>query len=368
MQDWDKALELTRSWTATYPREAAAFNSLGITYLRIGDFERAVEPLREAIRLDERLTPAYSNLAGAFLSLNRYDEARAVLQQAAQRQLDFNGSRRLSYLLAFVQGDTSTMTRELERSVGPRETNSAFGWQAHASAFGGHVRAAHEQFARGIERSLQGNFREVAAQLTMEDAENHATVGQCSAARQEVAAGLPLSRDYGTLVGASRALALCGAAAESAALTAELARRFPESTLAIRLAIPISAAAAAFRRGQPERVLQLLEPARAYNHSPSAEFWPAYLRGQAYLQLKNAAAAAAEFQNIIDHRGEVPASPLFALSHVGLGRAAMLAGDVDQARRSYEAFFALWSDADPDLAPLKEARLEYARLAGAGTQ
>jgi tetratricopeptide (TPR) repeat protein len=366
IQNWDKALELARSWTATYPREAAAFNSLGIAYLRVGEFDRAVDPLREAIRLDSRLTPAYSNLAGALLSLNRFTEARTVLQQATERHLDFNGMRRLSYLLAFVQGDSATMARELERSVGPRETNSAFGWQAHTSVFGGHVSAAHDQFARGIQRSLQGDFREVAAQLTMEDAESHATVGQCTTAREEVARGLPFSRDYGTLERASRALALCGADAESAALSAELARRFPEATLANRVAIPVSAAAIALDRGQADRVLQLLEAVKTYDHAPSAEFWPPYLRGQARLRLKDAAGAAAEFQMIIDHRGEVPASALYALAHVGLARAAVLTGDANTARKAYESFFALWRDADPDLAPLKEARLEYARLAGAG--
>ena len=60
-----------------------------------------------------------------------------VLQQAADRHLDFIGARRLSYLLAFVQGDAATMARDLESSVGVRETNAAFGWQAHTSAFAG---------------------------------------------------------------------------------------------------------------------------------------------------------------------------------------------------------------------------------------
>ena len=113
-----------------------------------------------------------------------------MLQQAADRQLNFIGARRLSYLIAFVQGDSETMARELEASIGVRETNAAFGWQAHTSAFGGRVKAAHEQFRRGIQMSLQGNFNEVAAQLTMEDAEMHATVGQCAEAVREVSAGL----------------------------------------------------------------------------------------------------------------------------------------------------------------------------------
>jgi hypothetical protein len=31
-------------------------------------------------------------------------------------------------------------------------------------------------------------------------------------------------------------------------------------------------------------------------------------------------------------------------------------------RKAYEEFFGLWDGADPDLKPLKDARLEYARL------
>ena len=79
--------------------------------------------------------------------------------------------------------------------------------------------------------SLQGNFTEVAAQLTMEDAETHAIVGQCAEARSEVSAGLALSRDNVTL---ERPAARWRCAAPNArrwTLSSELAKRFPEATL-----------------------------------------------------------------------------------------------------------------------------------------
>src|SRR5262249_48120559 len=47
VQAWDKALELSTSWTKTYPREAFAFNSLGIASGAFGQHERAVEAFRE---------------------------------------------------------------------------------------------------------------------------------------------------------------------------------------------------------------------------------------------------------------------------------------------------------------------------------
>ena len=366
LQAWDKALDLARSWTATYPREAGAFNSLGIAYIRLGRFEDAVAPLNEARRLDPKFTLAYSNLAGTLLSLNRFDDARAVLREAAQRRLDFIGARRLSYLIAFVQGDTATMEKELDASVGPGVTNAAFGWQAHTSAFGGRMTAAHEQFTRGIQMSQQGRFTEVAAQLTLEDAETHAVANDCTEARRDANAGLALSRDSGTLERALRAFGRCGAAAEVSALSAEIAKRYPDATLPNRVTVPVAAAMIALTRGDAARAIDLLEPVRAYDHAPSAEFWPAYVRGEAYLQLKDPRHAAEEFRTITEHRGEVPATPLYPLAHVGLARAAVLAGDTAAARRQYDTFFALWKDADQELPPLKEARTAAARL-GSGT-
>ena len=82
------------------------------------------------------------------------------------------------------------MAEELESSVGVSETNSAFGWQAHALAFAGRIADAHDQFHRGVQLAMQGNFPEVAAQLRMEDAESHASVGECGEVRREVIAGL----------------------------------------------------------------------------------------------------------------------------------------------------------------------------------
>jgi hypothetical protein len=81
-----------------------------------------------------------------------------------------------------------------------------------------------------------------------------------------------------------------------------------------------------------------------------------------YLRLKNGPAAAEQFSNVIEHRGEAPASVLYPLAHLGLARASALAGDTVTARAAYEDTFKFWPEADPDLQPLKEARLEHARL------
>jgi len=74
------------------------------------------------------------------------------------------------------------------------------------------------------------------------------------------------------------------------------------------------------------------------------------------------AEAAGEFQKILDHRGIVGADPIGVLAHLQLGRVFALSGDKVKAKAAYEAFLALWKDADPDVPILNSAKTEYGRL------
>jgi tetratricopeptide (TPR) repeat protein len=361
IQDNDKALDLARLWTATYPREAFAFNALGIALTRYGDFDPAVEPLREAIRLDAKFAPAYANLAAALMALGRDDEAWKLRVEQNARAINYFGMRRLSYLMAFTRGDTATMAEELKASIGVGETNAAYGWQAQALAFYGKITEAHEQFQHGAQLAAQGNFQQIAAGLHLQDAESHAAVGQCGETQREAAAGLELSRDNLTLERASRALGLCGNA-EAQTLTNELAKRFPTSSLTTRIDIPVGLAALSLAKGDAQTAIERLDPVRRYDHAPLAEFWSVYVRGLAYLRLKNPKAADEAFQSIITHRGEVPTSIFVPLSHLGLARSAALARNTDAARSAYQQFFALWKDADSHLPVLQAAKAEFQQL------
>jgi tetratricopeptide (TPR) repeat protein len=360
-QDWDKALDLSRAWTETYPRESFAFNSLGLASAALGQHGRAVDAFRQAIRLDDRFVPPYGNLAGSLLALDRTADARTLLGEAARRGIDATGLRRVSYLLTFLNQDSVGMARELDAARGTASAIASIGWQAHSAAAGGRISAAHDAFQRSIEAAHLAHFNDLAAQGTVQDAELHAVVGDCGAARRETAAGLALGRDNFTLERASRTLALCGDAGASR-LTEELAERFADATLTSQLQIPVTAAALALARGEPSRAIALLEPVVPYDHAPSAEAWPAYLRGQAYLKLKDGTHATAQFASIIGHRGEAPDSPLYALAHLGAARAAALQGDRKAARDAYHAFMTLWAGADSNIAVLEQARREEAAL------
>jgi len=89
---------------------------------------------------------------------------------------------------------------------------------------------------------------------------------------------------------------------------------------------------------------------------------PAYVRGQAYLLGHNGAAATAEFQKLLDHRGCVLNFVTGALVHLQIGRAYAMAGESAKAKSAYNDFLTLWKDADPDIPVLKQAKAEYAKL------
>jgi hypothetical protein len=74
------------------------------------------------------------------------------------------------------------------------------------------------------------------------------------------------------------------------------------------------------------------------------------------------AEAAAEFQKIIHDRAVVLNNETGAVAHVGLARAYAIQGDNAKAKAAYQAFLALWKDADPDIPILEQAKSEYARL------
>jgi hypothetical protein len=109
-----------------------------------------------------------------------------------------------------------------------------------------------------------------------------------------------------------------------------------------------------------------LEPAAPYELGVAQTsinyLYPAYVRGHAYLLANNGAAAAAEFQKLLDHRGIVTNFVTGALAHLQLGRAEAMAGDTAKAKAAYQEFFTLWKDADPDVPILKQAKAEYAKL------
>ena len=226
-----------------------------------------------------------------------------------------------------------------------------------ARSFAGQWHRASELERRATELASHGDARETAARYEAVQAVRAALFGQFGSAKAAVSQSLALERDQVTLTRSALALALSGNTSQTQVLMDEVARRYPKDTLAGVLWLPVIEAVLALKRGQATQTVELLEGTRRYESA--AEFWPRYVRGQAYLKLAKGAEAAAEFQNILDHRGEGGLSVIYPLAHLGVARAAALEGNVAKSRSAYEEFLTLWANADSDNSILIEAKQEY---------
>ena len=86
------------------------------------------------------------------------------------------------------------------------------------------------------------------------------------------------------------------------------------------------------------------------------------MRGLAYLAARQPAAAAAEFQRILDHRSIVVVDPMDAMARLQLARALELSGESAKAKSAYADLLTLWKDADPKLPTVNETRAESVRI------
>jgi len=160
------------------------------------------------------------------------------------------------------------------------------------------------------------------------------------------------------------ALATAGDSKGAAKLVEELDKSLPLHTSFQHYWAPAIRAAIAMDHKNPREAVELLRVTSPYDLGTMGSMDPVYLRGQAYLELGNGSAAAAEFQKIIEHPGiaQTPPPGAGALPHLGLGRAYVLQGNREKARAAYLDFLTLWKDADPNIPILKQARAEYAKL------
>ena len=356
----DKAIEAQDAYKQNYPRDPIGPGNLAYYYGISGQFEKAVSFASEAVRLGPNSAARHSNLAEDLLRLDRFTEANEACARALAQNLDSASIRGHLYSLAFISGDATAMQEQVAWASGKPDEYRAVDWQTQTAAFAGAWRRSQDLARRATEMTVHSDAKEVGAEYTAEAALRAAALGQSQQAVSLADAALKLTRNQVTLTYTALALALAGEAAKAQQLASELEKEHPKDTLVNQLWLPTIKGALELRKGNAQAAIELLEAAKRYERA--AEFWPQYVRGLAYLKLGKGAEAVAEYQKILDHRGEAPLSALYPLAHLGLARAAALQGDSAKAQKEYREFFTIWKDADADLPVLIEAKKEFEKL------
>ncbi len=367
-----KELGTIEAWVQTYPAAWQAWGVLGGWGTRgTGQYERGIQGSEEAIRLNPDLPFAYDSLACHNISLGRFAAAAAALERAAERKLEIPLFLAYRYYLAFLKRDEAGMKREIDAARGNREAED---WMSHNEAMvlahSGQMRSAGMMWQRAIELAQQNGDCGKAAIYQAAEAVCEAQVGNREQAKKRARAALELGKGRDVEYAAAFALALSGDEAGSQKLAEDLSKRFPEDTPVHFEYLPTLRALLALSQKTPLDAIERLQTALPYDLAmPGTAFfarfgglYPAYVRGQAYLEAGQGREAATEFQKVLDHPGIVLADPIGALANLQLGRAYVVSGDVGKAKNAYQDFLTLWKDADRDIPIFKQAQAEYAKM------
>ena len=363
--DIDKTAQVYELWAQTYPRESIPVGNLSVNLANLGQWQKALPYAIEGNKLNPDDALTFLQVAGAYLGLERTDEAKATINQAIAKKLDIPSYHALLYRVAFIQRDSALMSRELailSSGSSQQAVSAYYSLASGTEAYFGRFTKARELSQKGEAHLASLGQKEQLASARLGKARAEAQLGEAAAAKKDATAGLVASSSYAAKADAAYVLARAGDLAGSESLCAELVKERPSDTMVNRVDVPNARAAVELNRNNPAKALEILEPVRPYDVARIPRMLSAYERGEAYLALRRGKEAAAEFQKVLDHPGIVLNSILGVLAHLELGRAYAVTGDNDKARAAYQDFFALWKDADPDTPILKQARTEYAKL------
>ncbi len=361
----DEIAELTKR---TFPRFPGAYIDAAADKQGRGDYLGGIADCQRALQIERNQSIALDNLATAYMALNRFDEARSVLDLGLANGIEPIAIASDYYELAFLKSDASGMQKQLALAMGkPGYEDAMLSTQSDTDAYYGRLKQARENSRRAVESAKHSGTLEVAATWAVTQALSEAEFGNLTEARRAVAFAMQLSQGGRYVRGvAALTLARAGDTPQAQKIADAVAKEFPQDTLVNLYWLPIARASIELNKRNPDKAIELLRAIRGYDEGTPTPFIAPlmvfYLRGYAYLAAGKTQESAAEFQGILDRPGIVQNTPNGSLAHLGLGRALAAAGEKEKARTAYQDFLGLWKDADPDIPILKQANAEYAKL------
>ena len=273
----DPDMQTLEQWKQTYPRDIVPLVNLAVMYLEVGQYDKSLAEVREALPLDPNSSFSYVNLMFCYLSLDRLDEAKSVFDQALAHKIDGADLRLGRYLVAFQQGDAPGMQAQLAWAAGKPAEGLLVWYEGLTHAYRGRLEEARKSFGKSVEIADRNNLKETAVAGQAGAALIEAEFGNLDRARKEIAAVLAGSPGKSPQVIAAWTLARTGDGAQAESIASELGKRFPVDTLTNKVWLPTIRAQIALSQGNASRAIELLQisaPVRARSNASHARHVP----------------------------------------------------------------------------------------------
>jgi tetratricopeptide (TPR) repeat protein len=360
--EWEKVVNAQKEFIEKYPNSASAHNRLAIAFLVIASYDRSAAEARESIRLRPDLYGSYGILIAVEIAMEHYGIAESVFKDVRSRHVYNESLGELRFLLSFLERDTAAMESQFQEEAQRSSSYyTSLARQASTDAYFGRFHRARSLLKRAIALAQENGRPDGAAEWELGLLLDEAEVGGQGVEPQWTQRSIQRKpdQDFFLLPSLPARLGDIWTAKVSAD---RFSAKYPKATTWLNLGEPSFRATVALSQNRPADAIESLQKAVPHEMNRDVGLYPAYLRGLAFLQNQQAEKAVVEFQKVIDHPGVVQIHVWGALAHLQLGRAYVMMGDKEAARKSYQDFLTLWKDADPDIPIYKQAKAEYAKL------
>lgn len=355
----DKAIETFELYKQTYPRDDRPRVNVAVNYMFLGQFDKALSNALEAAQLSPDTFNGYSVAAWAYSSMNRLDEAKAILNEAEQHHVGAFSVHEQLANLAILQGDVASQAKEdAQAKTNPQGEFDVLQRDAALTAMHGDLKRAHDLFGQVRDKARGLGLSEAVVNNMETEALYEVLDGDRNDATRDAEAILKQSQAPTVLLTVADIYARAGEDAKVEPLLERAAQQRPDDLNVQSLYCPAIRAVVAMNHHDEAKALDLMKKAETLDRS-NAEV--RYTQASALLAAGRAGDAAQEFRAVLKLKSYAFTDPSLPLAQLGLAR-ALISSDKAAARSAYQDFFALWKDADPDIPILKQAKLEYSKL------
>jgi len=360
----DKAQSL-HVLVSLYPDDEEGHVELAGAYYDLGQLDKAILELREALSLNPFSAPAYGGLVLYLERDNRADAAIAAAREAEQRGV---GSPRMHWGLGLVylgRGDVSLARQEFQRIGDATETDRDLQELCLVAAdlYQGRLSSARTELAKQIQAApaqsggLQAFRRYLLGRIHLSQGNAREAEFQADLILRVRSNGL----QSGDLLNAGTLYVRAGRIAKARLVL----RRLDD----LRKAIPSSENLQSLHDLEGEILLAEAKPQQAeIPFSNSAPAFTPFISStglaRAYQAQRRWDASAQEWETVLSEKGEILQNgfpPDLAIAHIELARMHRLMNNFDLARKHYEEALRMWQHAD-ELTLLRDAQRELREL------
>ena len=359
--DVQKALDVYKVWLATYPADYTALTNSALLHKQQGDRAEAIRKLELATKAAPDQPLAFTNLGQTYFEAAQYADAKKAYETAILLQ-DSTGARVGLYQIGILTGDQKLADEQASAVQGRRDEVDMVAIRMFAATYRGRMKEAAELATDFQARALALSRPQAAGNGIMQLAISEALVGLVDQAKARIAK----AEDDGILddntIDDRMVVAALG---RDAATAHELSAKALEAQK--KVAKPGAGPSEGERavqaleklaEGKPADAAALLEPV-SFRSSATDDVT---LWSVAKMQTGDWAAAekGLTFMNSREARGSLSATTAYV--HLALARVQLQLRKTSEARASYQKFFEIFKDADPDLPLLLQAKEEFGKL------